>query len=672
MENQLSSVCSENLAEVEVKQLRAEISALRAELSERLFTIESQRERFARLTAASEIGVWYCDLPFSDLIWDEKVKEHFWLPAGAHVTIDIFYERIHPLDRERTRAAIETSIQSHARYDIVYRTTDPANAAQIKWIRAIGWTDYDPSGKPIRFDGITLDVTAAKKAEAKFAIERSQLETIFQKSPAAMVLWSGPDFIFEKVNPRYQAIFPDRVLQGRPFLEACPEFKDQPFFELLTKVLETGEPFTGHEILARHSDYLGGPLVDHYYDFTYMRVSGEDGKPYGVYDHAIDVTDKVRARETIQNQNLWLEEVLNRLPIGLIMAEPDTANYRFVNQAAQVMLGQAPKNARVELGPDKLIARDLNEKILSQDETPSARAAHGEELTNEVIILDKGTDRIFVSCNSNIIPAMPGQKRTVLVPFLDVTNLKAKEIELERAVNELKHERDLRERFVATLSHDLRTPLTAAKMSVQLINRNAQTLPANRKLAQRIDDGIDRMDSMIRDLLDASRVRAGERLPLEIAACELNQVVTDTLDELRTIHGDRFCLHEDAKIEGYWSKGEIRRIIENLASNAIKYGAVHRPVSIFISRKGEYAQIAVHNEGSPIAPEDQENLFVAFKRIEASSPAGLKGWGLGLSLVKGLTEAHGGNVTVESSDASGTCFCVNLPLDSRKIAGTFI
>lgn len=107
-----------------------------------LSKIEFQRERFDRLAAASGIGVWYCDLPFSDLVWDEKVKEHFWLPAKAKVTIDIFYERIHPQDRELTRHAIENSIQSHTRYDVVYRTMNPNNEMDLKWIRAIGWTDY--------------------------------------------------------------------------------------------------------------------------------------------------------------------------------------------------------------------------------------------------------------------------------------------------------------------------------------------------------------------------------------------------------------------------------------------------------------------------------------------------------------------------------------------------
>ena len=106
------------------------------------------------------------------------------------------------------------------------------------------------------------DISDLKAKEAKLVFERHRLETLFEQSPAAMALWQGPDFVFEKVNPHYQAIFPDRELIGRAFLEACPEFKDQPFFNLLTKVFETGEPFVGREILARHASRLGGSVED--------------------------------------------------------------------------------------------------------------------------------------------------------------------------------------------------------------------------------------------------------------------------------------------------------------------------------------------------------------------------------------------------------------------------
>ncbi|HWI16687.1 MAG TPA: PAS domain-containing protein, partial [Vicinamibacterales bacterium] len=78
--------------------------------------------RFDLVRDGAEVGFWFCDLPFDKLIWDNRVKEHFWLPPDAEVTIETFYDRLHPDDRERTRAAIDASIANHTQYDIEYRT----------------------------------------------------------------------------------------------------------------------------------------------------------------------------------------------------------------------------------------------------------------------------------------------------------------------------------------------------------------------------------------------------------------------------------------------------------------------------------------------------------------------------------------------------------------------
>ncbi len=131
------------------------------------------QERFERSTQATDLGVWYCDLPFDELIWNKEVKGHFFMAPDARVLITDFYAHIHPEDREKTERAIQYSIENHAPYDVIFRTIDPKDSTKLHFIRAIGWTDYDANDNPIRFDGITLNVTAdyhrqeeLKKAQA--------------------------------------------------------------------------------------------------------------------------------------------------------------------------------------------------------------------------------------------------------------------------------------------------------------------------------------------------------------------------------------------------------------------------------------------------------------------------------------------------------------------------
>ena len=163
------------LASGELAQLAVARDVSRRVLAER--ALADSRARLDYAVRLSGIGFWYCDLPFDELIWDEHVKEHFFLPADARVTIDMFYERIHPEDRASTQAAIQTSIDTRRSYDVVYRTQSPATG-EIKFIRALGGTSYDPDGAPRRFDGVTVDVTAQRRDQEHlaFMLEREQEE----------------------------------------------------------------------------------------------------------------------------------------------------------------------------------------------------------------------------------------------------------------------------------------------------------------------------------------------------------------------------------------------------------------------------------------------------------------------------------------------------------------
>ena len=132
------------------------------------------RARLDYATRLSGVGFWYCDLPFDELQWDERVKDHFFSEPEARITIDDFYARIHEEDRERTRDAIDASIRDHAPYDIVFRTVHPTTG-EIKWVRALGGTDYASDGTATHFDGVTVDVSAQKLDQQRLANLNLQL-----------------------------------------------------------------------------------------------------------------------------------------------------------------------------------------------------------------------------------------------------------------------------------------------------------------------------------------------------------------------------------------------------------------------------------------------------------------------------------------------------------------
>jgi signal transduction histidine kinase len=191
------------------------------------------------------------------------------------------------------------------------------------------------------------DISERKNNERKLAFERHQLESIFHLSPAAMALWHGPDFIFERVNPEYQKIFPRTKLLGQSLFEVIPELRDQIFHKALLRVYETGIPFVGHEVPTVLRRDPNGPLETIYYDFTYARLVDGEGKPYGVYDHAIDVTDRVRARMELEKAKLEAEQA---------------------NQTKSAFLANMSHEIRTPLGAILGFAELLKDNRNSQDE----------------------------------------------------------------------------------------------------------------------------------------------------------------------------------------------------------------------------------------------------------------------------------------------------------------
>jgi signal transduction histidine kinase len=225
-------------------------------------------------------------------------------------------------------------------------------------------------------------------------------------------------------------------------------------------------------------------------------------------------------------------------------------------------------------------------------------------------------------------------------------------------------EKALRERFVSTLAHDLRGPLAAAQLAAERLAMHPPGREETSALALKIDRNIAKVDRMIRDLLDASRIRAGEPLPLQLAACDLVAVARHVADEARARHGDRFVVTAATPVRGVWSEEQLQRALGNLVTNAVKYGAPDGPITLSVDRDGDLARVSVHNHGAPISPAERAYIFDPYARASAAAAGGRIGWGLGLTLVRGVAEAHGGHVAVASDARSGTTFTIEVPLDA--------
>jgi len=270
--------------------------------------LRESQARFDLVRDAAQVGFWFCDLPFDVLNWDARVKAHLWLPADATVTIETFYERLPPEDRERVRQAIAASIANKTGYDIEYRTV--AADEREKWIRAIGRTFYDGEGKAIRFDGVTLDITERRQTEQ--ALRESQAQTERQRRIYEAILTNTPDFAYV-FSLTHRVVYANETLLkmwgrtpedtlGRTFLELGYEpWHAEMHNREIDQVASTRLPIRGEVP-------FNGTFGRRIYDYIFVPVCDAHGEVQAVAGTTRDVTDRKQAEETLRAAQAKLEE----------------------------------------------------------------------------------------------------------------------------------------------------------------------------------------------------------------------------------------------------------------------------------------------------------------------------------------------------------------------------
>jgi PAS domain S-box-containing protein len=252
---------------------------------------------------------------------------------------------------------------------------------------------------------------------------------------------------------------------------------------------------------------------------------------------------------------------------------------------------------------------------------------------------------------------------------LAIDNAHAYRDAAERA-ERLRHEAEWRERFMAMLSHDLRTPLSAVSLSAEAMLREPNVSARTATAASRIVRATQRVSRMITDLLDLARARTAGGIAIHPRETDLRRVCEQVVEEVtKAVPGRKIEIAAPVRIGGRWDEDRIAQVVDNLVTNAVRYSPVDSVVHIETGAAGEgRVFLRVRNEGDPIAPEIAAVLFEPFKRGVGTRGAG-SGLGLGLYIASEIARAHGGEIVLESSDERGTCFRVTLPVEPPAVAG---
>jgi len=293
----------------------------------------------------------------------------------------------------------------------------------------------------------------------------------------------------------------------------------------------------------------------------------------------------------------------------------------------------------------------------------NARFADRQAAVSERELAKKDGQRFWGNIEARALDTRDPNNGIILAVH-DITLRRRAEQELMTALQREKELNEMKTRFVSTVSHEFRTPLSTILSSAELLRLYADKLGASEKLdlLNGIEDATKRMRRLLDEVLTLGRAESGV-LKLRPAAIALSELCGKIVHELCIGEGKQHTVIFDDRFDqptAELDESLLRHILNNLLSNAIKYSPTGTTVRLTLERRDENVVFTIEDSGIGIPPEDQAHLFESFHR--ASNVQNRQGTGLGLAIVKKSVELHGGSISYDTKVDAGTRFTVELPL----------
>jgi PAS domain S-box-containing protein len=391
-----------------------------------------------------------------------------------------------------------------------------------------------------------------------------------------------------------------------------------------------------------------------------------DARTFDVFAQAISSGVLAAVTQHIEEQNRHTElerrrlrTILAILPVGVFVSDA-RGGILEVNAAGRAVWGIRPD---ASVGNGEFVYRGHYPRgggeVLAED-WPATRALYGETVHDfevEIETFDNGEKKTLV-ISSAPIHDEDGTRFGAVTVCIDVTSRAQKITETTEALR-------ARDEVVNIVSHDLRNPLGAIRLSAQRLLRVAQTKPDTQELLptiQNITRSAERMERLLADLLDAARIEAG-RFSIAPAPFVLESTVIEAIELLRPLADAKQIVID---VEGVArisasilaDRDRLLQVLSNLLGNAIKFTPDGGVVTLRAAERGDEIHISVSDTGPGVPPSVQPKIWDRFFTTQGERRLGT---GLGLAIVKGIVEEHGGRVWLESTPGLGSTFHVALP-----------
>ncbi|WP_374443008.1 putative phosphothreonine lyase domain-containg protein [Epilithonimonas sp.] len=497
---------------------------------------------------------------------------------------------------------------------------------------------------------VATEVTDQVFAEKKLAETEYTFEKLIKESDYAIALYKGKDLIIDVANKTMIKTWgKNEGVIGMKLEDALPELKGQPFLDILKDIFKTGKTYSATEdevFLERN-----GELQTSYYNFSYKPLFNEKGEVYAILNFATDVTEMVLTKKQLKTNEEKYRNLADSLPIIVWTADKD-GNIDYYNKRWYDYTGFEGVDSR-ESATKKILHPDDQQRA---QELWTSSKANKTNYEIEYQFRDRSAEDAYRWFLGRAIPVK------------DADNEVIQWIGTCTDINDFKQFQQQKDNFLGIASHELKTPLTSLKLYSQFLEKNLrkQNDDKNADVAKKMDDQINKLTSLVNDLLDVTKIQNGKIL-LNKSDFDFDELVQEIVTEQQMSTSHKIYVDSEKIGNIYGDRHRISQVMSNLIGNAIKYSPDSDKIHISAKATDEDCVLfSVRDFGIGIPADKKDKVFEQYYRVSGSKEHTFPGLGLGLYISSEIIKRSGGRIFVNSIEGKGSEFCFEIPKKHRS------
>jgi PAS domain S-box-containing protein len=598
--------------------------------------IKENEERLNIAIDAADLGTWEVDLKTDLVIYSKKYLEIFGYGADEKPSHDDFLAHLLPADRPLRDYALQQALQSGT---LDYEARIKVNG-NVLWFKAKGKVFYDEENNPIKLMGTLMDITEQKTAFKALQESEEQFKIIANTAPV-MIWMSGNDKFSDFFNNSWLNFTGNEIEdeKGDGWLRGVHPADLEYCVESYKSAYENQEKFYTEYRLLRydgHYRWIADNAVPRY---------DSRGNFVGFISACMDIDDEKKFSETLQESETRFRLLADFMPQFIWTADP-SGRLNYFNQEVYHYSGLTFEQLQND-GWLKIVHPDEREENIRRL-THSMRT--GEDFNME-----------------HRFRRNDGEYRWQLsraLPQRDINGDIQLWVGTSTDIHEMKELEQQKDYFISMASHELKTPITSMKGYVQMLLSVYENSPEDflKTSLTKVDKQIGTLTSLISDLLDLSKIKAGT-LQLSKEHFKLNEMTREVIEEIKLTEPDYLINFEEGEdLLIYADKNRIGQVLINFLNNAIKYSPYSKTINISNHTSADEISVTVEDKGIGINKEDHEKIFQRFYRVARQNEKTYPGFGIGLFISAEIIHRHKGKIGVNSEPGKGSVFYFSIPL----------